>query len=112
MLNAIIIIAIVIGLIFFLGAVVGVVRFPDFYTRMHAAGKGDTLSTLLILAGLALYVSHQGLGVTHLLVMAKILGICAFIMFTSPTCTHSLMQAGFEDGIEPFKKDEKEKKEP
>ena len=33
----------VVGLVFFLGAAVGMVRFPDFYTRMHAAGKGDTL---------------------------------------------------------------------
>ena len=32
----------IVGLIFFLGTAVGVVRFPDFYTRMHAAGKGDT----------------------------------------------------------------------
>ena len=35
---------IVTGLIFFLGAAIGLLRFPDFYTRMHAAGKGDTLS--------------------------------------------------------------------
>ena len=35
------------GLIFFFGSAVGVVRFPDFYTRMQAAGKGDTLSTIL-----------------------------------------------------------------
>ena len=43
----------VVGLVFFLGAAVGMVRFPDFYTRMHAAGKGDTLSTMLMLAGFA-----------------------------------------------------------
>ena len=33
------------GLIFFLGTTIGLLRFPDFYSRMHAAGKGDTLST-------------------------------------------------------------------
>ena len=44
----------VLGLIFFLGAAVGLVRFPDFYTRLHAAGKGDTLSTMLMLTGFAL----------------------------------------------------------
>ena len=37
----------ILGLVFFLGTAVGMVRFPDFYTRMHAAGKGDTLSTML-----------------------------------------------------------------
>ena len=41
----------VLGLVFFLGSAVGMVRFPDFYTRMHAAGKGDTLSTMLMLLG-------------------------------------------------------------
>ena len=38
------------GSLFFLGATLGILRFPDFYTRMHAAGKGDTLSSLLFLA--------------------------------------------------------------
>ena len=36
----------ILGLVFFLGAAVGMVRFPDFYTRMHAAGKGDTFDNL------------------------------------------------------------------
>ncbi|MED6325932.1 MAG: monovalent cation/H(+) antiporter subunit G, partial [Verrucomicrobiota bacterium] len=36
-------ILIVVGLVFFLGTSIGLLRFPDFYTRMHAAGKGDTL---------------------------------------------------------------------
>ena len=35
------------GLVFFLGTTIGLLRFPDFYTRMHAAGKGDTLSTVM-----------------------------------------------------------------
>jgi multicomponent Na+:H+ antiporter subunit G len=74
-----------VGLLFFLGAAVGLYRFPDFYTRMHAAGKGDTLSSLLILAGFAL------------------------IMLTSPTSTHALMRAGFEDGVEPVTKKPKKR---
>ena len=37
------------GLLFFFGTSLGLLRLPDFYTRMHAAGKGDTLSSLLIL---------------------------------------------------------------
>lgn len=104
--NAISIILIVSGLIFFFGSVVGVIRFPDFYTRMHAAGKGDTLSSLLVVMGLAIYQ----LGQIHwadfvwadLLVVIKLLTICSFIMLTSPTATHALMDAGYEDGIEPL----------
>ena len=90
-----------VGLVFFLGAAVGIVRFPDFYTRMHAASKGDTLSTLLILSGFALQLFHNFQSL-DLLVMAKILAICALIMLTSPTSTHALINAGYEDGIKPM----------
>ena len=89
------------GLVFFLGAAVGLVRFPDFYTRMHAAGKGDTLSTLLILSGFSLQLFHD-FEPLDLLVMAKIMAICAFVMLTSPTSTHTLIDAGYDDGIEPM----------
>ena len=48
----------VLGLLFFVGTSVGMIRFPDFYSRMHAAGKGDTLSTMLMLAGFGLVTKH------------------------------------------------------
>ena len=89
-----------IGLVFFLGAAVGLYRFPDFYTRMHAAGKGDTLSSLLILAGFAL-ITFDDLSAVGYLLVVKVVAIVLFIMLTSPTSTHALMRAGFEDGVEP-----------
>jgi multicomponent Na+:H+ antiporter subunit G len=92
------------GLFFFFGAVVGLVRFPDFYTRMHAAGKGDTLSTLLITAGMAIQVVQHVESPVAALVAVKILAIGVFIMLTSPTSTHALMKAGYDDGIEPVVK--------
>ena len=98
------------GLTFFLAAVVGVVRFPDFYTRMHAAGKGDTLSTILILLGVALYTAGN-FSVDNLLIAIKIMAIALFIMLTSPTSTHALMQAGYDDGIKPFQKEKEEDKD-
>lgn len=91
------------GLMFFFGAAVGVVRFPDFYTRMHAAGKGDTLSTILILLGAVLYILSDGLA-SDFPTAVKILTIALFIMLTSPTSTHALMQAGYDEGIKPFEK--------
>ena len=102
---------ILVGLVFFFGCVVGLIRFPDFYTRMHAAGKGDTLSTALILIGFALLAIHQEISLSTLLVAAKILGICVFIMLTSPTSTHALMRAGYEDGVVPYEGPEQKKKE-
>ena len=104
------IILIVAGLVFFFGSVVGVIRFPDFYTRMHAAGKGDTLSSLLVVMGFAVYhfgqVHWSNFVWADLLVIVKLLAICAFIMLTSPTATHALMDAGYEDGIEPLMRKE------
>jgi multicomponent Na+:H+ antiporter subunit G len=106
---------ILIGLVFFLGAAIGLFRFPDFYSRMHAAGKGDTLSSLLIIVGFAIYqlhdfdftFSHIGEDWVTLLIILKLLAISTFIMITSPTSTHALMDAGWEDGIEPDLKDKK-----
>ena len=88
------------GLVFFLGAAVGLYRFPDFYTRMHAAGKGDTLSSLLILVGFAL-INLDEFSAAGWLLVVKVLAIALFIMLTSPTSTHALMRAGYEDGVEP-----------
>ena len=92
---------IVAGLVFYLGAAVGLIRFPDFYTRMHAAGKGDTLSSLLIVLGLGLHMMGDPDQSHDLFVFGKLLAICVFIMLTSPTSTHALMDAGYEDGIRP-----------
>lgn len=85
------------GILFFVGGAVGVVRFPDFYTRMHAAGKGDTMSVFLILIGLAIYQLGD-FNLANLLVAGKIFFITVFIMWASPTSTHALIKAGLEEG--------------
>lgn len=98
---------IVAGLVFFLGAVVGIIRFPDFYTRMHAAGKGDTLSTVLIISGIALYyMNEHDWERGSILVGLKLFAIVIFIFIASPTSTHVLMQAGFDSGRDPMTKSE------
>ena len=53
--NLISIVLIVFGLLFLFFGVIGLFRFPDFFTRMHAAGKCDTLGSLLVVSGLAVY---------------------------------------------------------
>ena len=73
----------ILGLVFFLGTAVGIVRFPDFYTRMHAAGKGDTLSTMLMLSGFGL-VMMEDFSIGSWLLLLKILGIVLFIFITTP----------------------------
>ncbi|MEK9773010.1 MAG: monovalent cation/H(+) antiporter subunit G [Opitutae bacterium] len=91
----------ILGLIFFLGTAVGMVRFPDFYTRMHAAGKGDTLSTMLMLGGFGL-VMMEDFSAGSWLLLLKILGIVLFIFITTPTSSHALMRAAFEDDEMPL----------
>ena len=81
------------GVFFLVTGAVGMIRFPDIYTRMHAAGKCDTLGSLLVLAGLA---CHGGFA----LVSAKLLIVAAFILVTSPTATHAIARAAMRNRIE------------
>ena len=102
--NIIVIILIVAGLGFFFATTLGLLRFPDFYSRMHAAGKGDTLSSLLMLGGVALYEFHE-INLATLLVGCKIMLIVVFIFMASPTATHAITDAGFESGVKPWQKE-------
>ena len=91
------------GLLFFFATTIGLLRFPDFYSRMHGAGKGDTLSSLLMLLPLALYNFHEA-NLANLLVAIKILLIVVFIFMASPTATHAIIDAGYEAGIKHWTK--------
>jgi multicomponent Na+:H+ antiporter subunit G len=94
------------GIFFFVGAAVGLLRFPDFYVRMHAAGKGDTLSSLLVILGFAVHQLHGFDSFSQdwltLLVILKLLAVVVFIFLTSPTATSALMDAGWEDDVKPY----------
>ena len=98
----------VLGLVFFLGSAVGMVRFPDFYTRMHAAGKGDTLSTMLMLLGFGM-VTMEDFSIGSWLLLIKILAVVLFIYLTTPTSSHALMRAAFEDDEMPLTEEDLKK---
>ena len=105
--NASIIFMMILGVLFFFGTCVGILRFPDFFTRLHAAGKGDTLSTILMLLAAAFFIisSAGHLDKTTLLAALKILLIVNFIFIGSPTATHALSDAGNEaDDVTHWKK--------
>ena len=103
------IILLVTGVFFFTTATIGLLRFPDFYTRMHAAGKGDTLGAFLMLAGLALYNLHHGFTVDAILISLKIMFIAVFIFIANPTATHAITKAGLECSVKPWEKKEPSK---
>lgn len=98
MLDIIVILCMVVGLFFFFGTTIGILRFPDFYCRTHAAGKGDTLSVMLMLLGLALYNLHHPSWAT-ILVSGKIVLICIIVFIASPTATHAIIDAGYESKV-------------
>ncbi len=106
MIDMLTIILILTGYFFFFATTIGVLRFPDFYARMHAAGKGDILASLLMLTGLALYNLHH-FSVNQLLVSLKIMLIVMFIFLASPTATHAILDAGYESGVHPWTKEKK-----
>ena len=72
----------------------GLYRFPDFYSRLHAAGITDTLCAMLILLGLGL---QAGLGIAAF----KLALIFVFLFFTSPTASHALANAALHSGLKP-----------
>jgi len=74
---------------------IGLLRLPDFFTRLHAAGITDTMGAGLVLLGLAL---QSGLG----LVTLKLLLFFVFLIFTSPTATHALAKAALHGKLRPL----------
>jgi multicomponent Na+:H+ antiporter subunit G len=86
------------GLLCIVGAV-GLLRMPDFYTRVHAASVVDTLGAGLILLGLLLQA-----GLT--LVGAKLVMIGLLLLLASPTATHALTRAALARGLKPLLADE------
>lgn len=91
------------GCFFIVVASIGIVRFPDFYSRMHPAGKSDTLGQFLILLGLIVYEGFS-------LVSVKLLMIIILIFIVNPTATHALAKAAYLSGVKPWEKEEGESK--
>lgn len=88
-------VCLVVGGIFCIIGAVGMLRMPDFYTRMHAASVIETLGAGLILVGL---VFQAGLT----LVAVKLLMLGVLILFVSPTATHALARAAMVRGLKPL----------
>lgn len=79
------------GLIFLVGSMIGMLRLPDFYSRVHASGNSETLGTMLVFLGLAVY---NGISITS----AKLLIILMFIFVGNPIGSHILTKAAYKTG--------------
>lgn len=76
------------GLFFFVVGTVGILRFPDLFTRAHSAAKCDTLGAVLCLMALMIYS-----GFTY--VSFKLLLVIIFLWITNPTATHLITKAAY-----------------
>ena len=82
------------GSLFVMVGGIGVLRLPDIYTRMHAAGVTDTMGAGLMMVGLMVEAGPT-------LVAVKLGLILIFGLFTSPTATHALAYAAYSSGVKP-----------
>jgi len=98
-LNVISWLSLAIGGIFCVIGAIGLLRMPDFFTRMHAASVIETLGAGLILFGLIIQAGWT-------LIAVKLVMLFLLIFFASPTASHALSRAALAKGMKPLLKDE------
>jgi len=97
-----VVLLLVLGSVFFtLVSTVGVLRLPDLYTRAHASSKADTLGAGFGLAAVAVYFGPSTETV-------KVVLLIVFIYLTNPTAAHAITRAAYDQGVEPWTKDDEE----
>ncbi|OZM57783.1 Na+/H+ antiporter subunit G [Lottiidibacillus patelloidae] len=92
-------ICIIIGTFFIISSVIGILRFPDLYTRLHAASKSGTLGVASILIGSFLYF----LLFENIFSGKLLLGI-VFVLLTAPVASHMLARAAYRSGVPMWEK--------
>ena len=83
------------GCVFILTAGIGMLRFPDFYARLHASSKLVTLGGIGIFGGAA--IAFAPLGVTQRVVLTAV-----FFFLTAPLSSYMIARAGYLRGLKPY----------
>jgi multicomponent Na+:H+ antiporter subunit G len=86
------------ALFFHAVAALGVLRMPDFYTRLHAVAKAETLGVLLTATALVLWVGPS-------LLALKVATVAVFLFLANPTSTHAIGRAALRTGVRPWRRD-------
>lgn len=86
-----------VGLFFHAVAALGVLRMPDFYTRLHAVSKAETLGVVFTLAALVVWA---GPGLTAV----KVTLVAVFLFLANPTSTHAIGRAALRIGVKPWRR--------
>ena len=84
-----------IGMPFFLGGTLGLLRFPDVYSRLHALTKADNLGLGLVTAGLVVQASSWAM-------VAKLVIIWLLVLIASATSCHLVARSAFRRGVKPW----------
>ncbi len=85
----------VVGILSMLIGSYGLLKLPDMFARMHAAGMVDTLGLGLIMVGLIVQAGFS-------LISFKLFLIVVFVVYTGPAVTHALAQAALNAGMKPM----------
>jgi multicomponent Na+:H+ antiporter subunit G len=93
LLNIIIVLFLAAGIFFFAVGVIGLLRLPDVFCRMHATTKCDTLGAGLMLFALILYHGFSPDSI-------KLIFIIVFIWLTNPTAAHIIAKASYRNNVE------------
>jgi len=101
--NTIVYIFLGLGIFFNLLAGLGLLRFPDVYTRLHAGTKCTTFGSIficgsVILLGLKMWLGGEPNGSTFVIHTA---GALIAILITNPTGAHALARAAHRSGVKP-----------
>ena len=83
------------GAAFLIVGAVGLVRLPDFFTRIHATGVIDTMGAGLVVAGLVILAGWT-------LPAVKLVLVLGFMLLTGPTAAHALAKAALHGGLDPL----------
>lgn len=85
------------GAVFFLAGTLGLLRFPDVYTRLHALTKADNLGLGLMIAGLALEAES-------LAVAGKLVLIWGLVLLSGASVAHLIARGALHKGIRVWKR--------
>lgn len=82
--------ALCVGAFFSAVGIIGMIRFPDVYTRIHASGKVSTLGIIGLLTGISLIMPE---------ITLKAVALAVFMLMTAPIASHAIAAAAHRQGV-------------
>lgn len=99
LIDIVVVLCLLFGTFFIFSSSIGIIRFPDVYTRLHAATKASTLGVAGIMLGafIFLYVEHE-------IISGKLILGILFVLITAPVSGHVISRAAHRSGVKPWSK--------